>query len=74
MKTHHYKEAIDTFNQALVLTPRNVKLLNDIGLCYIQEGDKLQAEQYFKMALGLNPSYKEARKNLDQIIDYQATQ
>lgn len=48
---------------------RNADLYNNIGICHFHTGKKGIAMLYFLRALNLNSAHKEARENLDYIID-----
>jgi len=42
--------------------------LNNVGVCYMEAGDKAQAQQYFERAIATNPSYYEkAQSNLNRL-------
>ncbi|MEI7999627.1 MAG: tetratricopeptide repeat protein, partial [Candidatus Omnitrophota bacterium] len=64
-------QAIAYYKEALQIDSRDVSLLNNLAVCYIQQGDKSQAEQILKIALGFNPLYIPARENLNRLINSQ---
>jgi len=53
----HYKEAIESYNEAIRLDPQNAKAYNNRGLTYQSLGKVEEAERDFQKAkeLGYNP-------------------
>ncbi len=68
MQNGRLDEAIDALNKALGITPKDVVLLNNVAVCHILKGEKVQAEAILKSALGINPNYIPARDNLNKLL------
>lgn len=63
-----FQEALNYYKNALSIDAKDFSALNNMAICYIQLGDKEQAEEFLKMALGFNPSYTPARDNLNRLM------
>ena len=50
-----YKKAINAYEQAIKLNPKEVKILVNIGLCYAYSDDHKTALDWFKRAVELDP-------------------
>jgi tetratricopeptide (TPR) repeat protein len=61
-----YKRAIELYDQALALSPRPV-VLCELGTCYSRTGDLARAEEYLTRALDMDPTYTQARYELDRV-------
>lgn len=60
----HYDEAYTTFASV----GSKAAALNNVGVCYMEAGDKARAQQYFERAIAANPSYYEtAQSNLNRL-------
>jgi tetratricopeptide (TPR) repeat protein len=64
MARKRYREAIDSYKQALGLAP---VIWNKIGIAYHQMMDLDTARKQYEKALELDPNYAEARNNLGAI-------
>jgi len=60
--------AEDCYINALALEPQDVGVLNNLAVCYIQQGDASKAEEILKIALGFDPANAAARENLNALI------
>lgn len=58
------QDAIGTFRQGLESHPRNPYLLNALGASFSLLGKEEEAQQCFRKALGVDPAFLPARKNL----------
>jgi tetratricopeptide (TPR) repeat protein len=59
-----YKEGLEEFQKALTYSDRKAPVFYNIGLCYINMGDKDKAKEYFMKALEIdrkNPDFIAAR-------------
>lgn len=61
-----YQDALDAFNQCTQITINNAEVWNNKGLAYGGLGDYNNALVCFKEALGIDPAYTDAQKNLDK--------
>ncbi|MGD8584509.1 MAG: tetratricopeptide repeat protein [Chloroflexota bacterium] len=59
-----YKEILHQYRQRLVKDPRNVSLLNEVGLAAEMVGDIDRALWAYKRAIRLEPDYAESYRNL----------
>lgn len=62
-----YADAITSFNQCLVINPKNVQAMNSLGNIYRETGKIDHAEQYFKNALKIQPNNAETLSFLGNI-------
>lgn len=58
-----YKGALEQFNKAIELDPRNVEAYNNRGIVFGILGDHYRAIQDFNMAIDLKPTDSEAYKS-----------
>jgi tetratricopeptide (TPR) repeat protein len=63
-KSGRLKEARRLYQRALTLNPTDVRVLNNIGVTYIQEGNYQEALKSFENALQLKPEYVDSCYNL----------
>lgn len=56
-----YRDAVESFDCALTLTPNDPGLLYNMGQCYDRLGDHNRAEQYYTQALQHAPKHVESR-------------
>jgi predicted Zn-dependent protease len=61
---HDLPAAIQSLNEALQQSPRDLKALNLLGIALTESGRAEQANSKFKEALAIDPSFYPARKNL----------
>lgn len=61
-----YKEALDAFNHCTQISTKNAEVWNNKGLAYAGLENYTDALDCFKMAINLNPSFTEAKTNLDK--------
>lgn len=60
LKTHEYKQAIDTCNRALELEQKNEKGLFRLAQAYFGLGEFSDAIKYFNQVLEVNPNNRDA--------------
>ncbi len=65
----NFEGALSYYKEALRIDPQDVSILNNMAICYINQGDKIQAEGILKLALGINPAYIPARDNLNSLVN-----
>jgi O-antigen ligase len=58
------KRATVSFQKALVLTPTNIHVLNNVASCFEKEGAHEDAEKYYLKALEISPGFEESLLNL----------
>lgn len=63
-----YGEAIQRFQDALQLDPRNVIARNNLGAALCKLGRYQEAEEQFRRAIHLRPSHPEAHSNLGTVL------
>jgi tetratricopeptide (TPR) repeat protein len=62
-----YQEALDAFNQCTQITVKNAEVWNNKGLAYGALGDYNNALVCFKRAISLDPTYSDAKQNLEKV-------
>lgn len=62
-----YSEALADFNSIYESGLESPKLLTNIGDCYFKLGDEAHAIIFYRRALRLDPSYKDAKYNLEVV-------
>ncbi len=67
LKTGSYRHAVHLFSKSLRLYPTDVWALNNRGLAYVKLGKREKARQDFEAALKIDPTFEQARRNLDGI-------
>lgn len=55
------------YNSALTTNPKYVEAWHNLGLCYIEKGDKSRALQSFSKALKYNPDFEISREMAEKI-------
>jgi tetratricopeptide (TPR) repeat protein len=68
------KRAIQEYKKALFVSPDDENLYYNIARAYIETGNKKNAEESIKMALKLNPDFKEGLKLRNYIVHWSPTQ
>ena len=63
LKTGHYEEAIQGFNQVLEKQPDHVQTFGNLGLAFAGLGDRENALRSFDRAIALDPEYQPAIDN-----------
>ncbi|MDE2010095.1 MAG: tetratricopeptide repeat protein [Candidatus Omnitrophica bacterium] len=56
-------EAVDDFKRALQQAPYDVKVLNELGIAYLRNGNDRKALEVFTRAISLHPYYDNAYSN-----------
>lgn len=65
MEKQDYLQAIKNLEYCRTLSPPDKdRVLTDLGICYLKQGDTALAQQFFKQALDLNPANDLARTHL----------
>lgn len=72
MQLGQNEKAIEPMLQALLLNPRDVNLLSNLGLARSHLGDLVQAEVLLRQAVGHAPAFKEAWFNLGMVLRQQS--
>lgn len=67
MARKRYREAVDFYQQALHLDPKNASLANKLGISYFQLQNYSRASAWYSRALKVNPDHFEARNNLGMV-------
>jgi len=52
---NHYNRAIQEYKQGLEIAPKNINLINSLGVCYGVIGEIDQAKKEFDKAIAINP-------------------
>ncbi len=66
-RKHRFKEAIEQYQKALKVEPRDEGLHYNIGRAYIEANDKVKAMAHFKKALEIKPGFEDAKIILEKI-------
>ena len=66
-KKQDYEGAINSFEKALIETPDDPHVINNMGLCYSKLGQDDKAEEMFVKALSLNSKQVESYINLTDV-------
>jgi protein O-GlcNAc transferase len=72
LERHEYDAALLPLERARALTPDDVEVLNSLGNAYVEHGDAALAEQAYRQAMGLDPSFFDPYKNLARLFVQQA--
>ncbi|OFW27269.1 MAG: hypothetical protein A3H27_07310 [Acidobacteria bacterium RIFCSPLOWO2_02_FULL_59_13] len=64
-----WPEAIRAYRKAILLNPKAVGALNNIGTLYFKQGNLDQAATYYKAALSVDPDYRLVHFNLGNVFD-----
>lgn len=64
LEPHYLNEAVKSLQKAISLAPTDPKLLYNLGLLYIKDGQNTKALATINQALELKPDYEEARNTL----------
>jgi tetratricopeptide (TPR) repeat protein len=67
MRQGRTREALDEFEEARHLDPRNPVTLNNLGTAWFTLGDLARAERCYRESLDLKPDYASPRTGLDAI-------
>jgi Flp pilus assembly protein TadD len=59
-----FDEAIALYQKGLAVRPRELALLNQLGLAYMNKGERTQAMKYYDAALQIDPKYVPVLINL----------
>jgi FixJ family two-component response regulator len=62
----HYDAAIEHIRKAISVDPSRPEAFNLLGAVFEIKGNKAEAQNNYRAALSLDPSYEPARKNLDR--------
>lgn len=68
-KSGNMDAAIAAFEKAYDLDPNDADICNNLGFVYARKGETALAKTYFKKALGIDPTHRKARINLEIIAD-----
>jgi Tfp pilus assembly protein PilF len=60
--------AVQTYKQAIALTPEDEDLHLNLGIAYVRSGDLTNAEHEYEEALRLLPDYPEVHNNLGNVL------
>jgi Flp pilus assembly protein TadD len=63
-----YQGARESFEEALKLKPEDPNLVYDIGQCFDRQGDKVQAEKYYRQCLEKVDNHAECRHALAVLL------
>jgi cytochrome c-type biogenesis protein CcmH/NrfG len=70
MDTNRFGEAIDAYQKALDIDPKDVDVRVDMGICYRNSGKPDIAVKEFRKGIEINPSHVNAHKNLAIVLAY----
>ncbi len=69
---HHLESAIEHTRHAISLDATRPEAFNLLGALLEIQGNRLDAQKYYRTALSLDPSYQPAIENLDRSADWNA--
>jgi Tfp pilus assembly protein PilF len=64
----NFGKALDEYKQLLSKSPKDADLLNDIGYCYYNQGNWVEAEKYLRQAVAVNSKHARAWINLGMTL------
>jgi len=70
MDNSRYIEAIDAYEKALELNPKNVDVRVDMGTCYRRVGIADRAAEEFREAITIDPRHPYAHRNLGVVLAF----
>ena len=70
MDSSRFSEAIDAYEKALALEPKNADVRVDLGTCYRNTGKPDMAVKEYRKALEVNPQHMHALKNMGIVYAY----
>jgi tetratricopeptide (TPR) repeat protein len=70
MDTSRFSEAVEAYQKALDIDPKNVDVRVDMGTCYRKLGKPDVAVKEYRKALELDPQHLHALKNLGIVFAY----
>lgn len=65
------RQALEEYQAALKLSPKDADLLNNVGYCHYNRGKWKEAEDYYRQALAVNPKHARAQTNLGMCLAQQ---
>ena len=68
--TSRWQRAIDAYQKALALDPKNVNVRVDLGICYRNFGNTEKALEELRTAIAIDPNHKNARRNAGIVLAY----
>jgi len=68
-----YQEAVNWYLRALVIDRNDAAVHNNLGVGYINLGDKEKAAAHFREAVALDPQSVGARENLEKLLRFQGS-
>lgn len=78
MATLHYSDAVETYQKALGLNPKNAKAFIGMGICYLHNGATTLAKAAFEEAIKVEPERRAqlepALANIDERLQREAIQ
>lgn len=70
MDSNRFVEAVDAYQKALALNPKDVNVRVDLGTCYRNSGRPQQAIEEYRKALKINPNHINANRNMGVVLAY----
>ncbi len=68
LRENNAKMAEPFFQKALAVQKNNVMALSNLALCYVHKGNLPEAERLWREAVRIDPQFKAAQQNLDQLL------
>ena len=62
-----YKLAVQNLEQAYKINPSDINILNNIGIVFLESGDKENAKKVFEQILILDPNNDNVKQTLDSL-------
>ena len=58
---------MEYFQKAIQLEPKDVSVMNNLAICYIEEENLKEAERLLEKAIQVNDHFLPARQNLEKL-------